>query len=147
MQNRLVRPENGRVLAGVCSGLAQWLSLDVTLMRVIFILLGILSGMGLPIYIVLWIIIPSAGDNINTKKDWSSRAGQMRDDFIQATSEPNMDALRIFGGVLVVAGCFYLFKEIKPEWFFWMNRGIFWAVALILIGVVLVIRSVKGDGK
>jgi phage shock protein C len=147
MQNRLVRPESGRVLAGVCIGLAQWLGLDVTLMRVIFILLGILSGMGLPIYIVLWIIIPSAGDNINTQKDWSSRAGQMRDDFIQATSAPNMDALRIFGGVLVVAGVFYLFKEIKPEWFFWMNRGIFWAVALILIGIVLVVRSVKGDGK
>ena len=147
MQNRLVRPENGRVLAGVCSGLAQWLGLDVTLMRVIFILLGILSGMGLPIYIVLWIIIPSAGETINTQKDWSSRAGQMRDDFIKATSEPNMDALRIFGGVLVVAGGFFLFKEIKPEWFFWMNKGIFWALALILIGAVLVIRSIKGDRK
>jgi phage shock protein C len=147
MQNRLVRPVGGRVLAGVCSGLAQWLGLDVTLMRVIFILLGLLTGMGLLIYIVLWIIIPSAGEDINAKRDWSSKAGQMRDDFIQATSAPNMDALRIFGAVLVGAGCFYLFKEIKPEWFFWMNKGMFWALALILIGVVLVIRSVKGDQK
>ncbi len=29
----------------------------------------------------------------------------MRDDFIQATSQPNMDALKIFGGVLVAIGC------------------------------------------
>jgi phage shock protein C len=145
MQNRLVRPESGRVLAGVCSGLAQWLGLDVTLMRLIFILLGIVTGMGLLVYIVLWVIIPSAGDDINAQKDWSARAGQMRDDFIQATSQPNMDALRIFGGVLVIAGGFYLFREIKPEWFFWANKGIFWAVALIAIGVVLVIRSAKGD--
>ena len=145
MQNRLVRPVSGRVLAGVCCGLAQWLGLDVTLMRVIFILLGIITGTGLLAYIVLWIIIPSASDDANTQKDWSSRAGQMRDDFIQATSQPNMDALRIFGGVLVIAGGFYLFKEIKPEWFFWANKGIFWASALILIGVVLVIRSIKGD--
>ncbi|MEI8132482.1 MAG: PspC domain-containing protein [Leptolinea sp.] len=147
MQNRLVRPEGGRVLAGVCSGLAQWLGLDVTIMRVIFILLGIITGMGIPAYIVLWVIIPSAGDDMNTQKDWSARAGQMRDDFIQATSQPNIDALRIFGGVLVIAGGFYLIKEIKPEWFFWANRGVFWAFALILIGVVLVIRSIKGDRK
>jgi phage shock protein C len=145
MQNRLVRPENGRVLAGVCSGLAQWLGLDVTLMRVIFILFGIVTGTGVLVYLVLWIIIPSSNDDVNVQKDWSSRAGQMRDDFIQATSKPNMDALRIFGGVLVIAGGFYLLREIKPDWFYWANKGVFWASALIIIGVVLVIRSAKGD--
>jgi hypothetical protein len=68
----------------------------------------------------------------------------MRDEFIQATSQPNMEALRVFGAVLVIAGIFFLFKEIRPEWFFWLNKGILWSGALILIGVVLVARSMKG---
>lgn len=144
MQNRLVRPESGRVLAGVCSGLAQWVGLDVSLMRVIFIILGILTGMGVLVYLILWVVIPSESETSSTQKDWSSRAGQMRDEFIQATNQPNMEALRVFGAVLVIAGIFFLFKEIRPEWFFWLNKGILWAGALILIGVVLVARSMKG---
>ncbi len=41
MQRRLVRPVNGRVLAGVCAGLADWIGLDVTLVRIIFLFLGL----------------------------------------------------------------------------------------------------------
>ncbi|HEX7555786.1 MAG TPA: PspC domain-containing protein [Leptolinea sp.] len=144
MQNRLVRPENGRVLAGVCAGLAIWLGLDVTLVRVIFIVLGIMTGVGVLVYLVLWVIVPAAGETTNSQGDLSARAGQMRDDFIKATSQPNMEALRIFGGILVAFGIFYLLKEIRPEWFFWANRGMFWAAALIIIGAVLVTRSIRG---
>lgn len=145
MQNRLVRPENGRVLAGVCAGLANWIGLDVTLVRIIFLFLGFMTGSGLLIYLILWIVMPSSNDSSTTQTDWSSRAGQMRDDFIHATSQPNMDALKIFGGVLVILGGFYLFKEIRPEWFFWANRSVLWALALIVIGAVFVIRSLRGD--
>ena len=144
MQNRLVRPQNGRVLAGVCAGLAVWVGLDVTLMRLIFLLLGVISGMGLLGYLILWLIIPAEGDESYSEGDWSNRVGRMRDEFVQSTSKPNMEALRIFGGVLVIIGGFALIKEIKPEWFFWANKGLFWAVALIAIGIILVMRSVRG---
>jgi phage shock protein C len=145
MQKNLVRPVNGRVLAGVCAGLADWIGLDVTLVRVIFLFLGFMTGMGFMIYVVLWVIMPSAGETTSTQTDWSSRAGQMRDDFIHATSQPNMDALKIFGGVLVALGVFYLVKEIRPEWFLWANRGVLWAGALILIGLIFLFRSVRGE--
>jgi phage shock protein C len=145
MQKNLVRPTSGRVLAGVCAGLADWIGLDVTLVRIIFLFLGFGTGMGLLIYLVLWVVIPSASESAGSQTDWSSRAGQMRDDFIQATSSPNMDALKIFGGVLVALGVFYLVKEIRPEWFLWANRGVLWAGALILIGMVFLYRSIRGD--
>ncbi len=145
MQRRLVRPVNGRVLAGVCAGLADWIGLDVTLVRIIFLFLGFMTGSGLLIYLVLWVIIPSANESLTSQTNWTSRAVQMRDDFIQATSQPNMDALKIFGGVLVALGFFYLAKEIKPEWFYWANRGVLWAGALILIGAVFIFRSIRGD--
>jgi len=145
MQSRLVRPENGRVLAGVCAGLAQWIGLDVTLVRIIFLFLGIWTGMGGLIYLVLWVVMPSSMETPGIQTDWSMRAGQMRDDFIQATSKPNMDALKIFGGVLVALGLFYLVKEIRPEWFYWANRGVIWALVLIIIGAIFVIRALRGE--
>jgi phage shock protein C len=145
MQSRLVRPENGRVLAGVCAGLANWIGLDVTLVRIIFLFLGFMTGSGLLIYIILWVVMPSSNESSTAQTDWSSRAGQMRDDFIQATSKPNMDALKIFGGVLVALGVFYLAKEVSPQWFYWANRGVVWALALIVIGAVFVFRAIRGD--
>jgi len=145
MQSRLVRPENGRVLAGVCAGLANWIGLDVTLVRIIFLFLGFMTGSGMLIYIILWVVMPSSNESSTAQTDWSSRAGQMRDDFIQATSKPNMDALKIFGGVMVALGIFYLVKEISPQWFYWANRGVVWALALIVIGAVFVFRAIRGD--
>lgn len=145
MQNRLVRPENGRVLAGVCAGLANWIGIDVTLVRIIFLFLGFMTGTGLLIYLVLWVVIPSANESPNSQTDWASRAGQMRDDFIQATSKPNMDAMKIFGGVLVALGGFYLIREIQPEWFFWVNKSVVWALILIVIGGIFIFRSIRGD--
>ncbi len=76
MQRRLVRPVNGRVLAGVCAGLADWIGLDVTLVRIIFLFLGFMTGSGLLIYLVLWVIIPSANESLTSQTNWTSRAVQ-----------------------------------------------------------------------
>ncbi|NJN26258.1 MAG: PspC domain-containing protein [Cyclobacteriaceae bacterium] len=49
-----------RVLGGVCGGLANWLGWDVTLVRVLYILLSIISAAfpGTIVYIILWIAMP-----------------------------------------------------------------------------------------
>jgi phage shock protein C len=57
---RLLRPRNGRMVAGVASGLAQYFGLDVTLIRLIWVLLLIPGGLpGIVPYIICWIVIPS----------------------------------------------------------------------------------------
>src|ERR1700681_1230072 len=57
---RLTRPAYGRKLAGVCSGLAQYFDVDVTLVRLLFAVSTIFTcGLGLLAYIVAWIIMPS----------------------------------------------------------------------------------------
>ncbi len=58
---RLVRIEEGRMLAGVCAGLAQYLGMDVTLVRLIFVLLAFFASGGLLLYIILWLIMPMEG--------------------------------------------------------------------------------------
>ena len=50
-----------RNIAGVCGGIAEFLGLDATLVRVLYVLLSIVPGTlvgGLIVYIVLWAVIP-----------------------------------------------------------------------------------------
>lgn len=56
---RLVRPRQGRMLAGVCQGLANAYVWDVTWVRVITVLLTIFAGgLGLVAYVVFWVVMP-----------------------------------------------------------------------------------------
>jgi phage shock protein C len=57
-QRRLVRPRAGRVIAGVCQGIANMYGWDVTLIRVLAVLLAFFSGIGLLAYIVIWVVAP-----------------------------------------------------------------------------------------
>ncbi len=54
---RLVRPRRGKMIAGVCAGVADWLGWDVTTVRLAFILFGVF-GAGEVAYIILWILAP-----------------------------------------------------------------------------------------
>lgn len=55
-----VRPQEGRMLAGVCAGIAERWQLDVTLVRIIAAVLAVLSGVGLAAYVAAWLLTPSA---------------------------------------------------------------------------------------
>ena len=53
----LVRPKEGRVIAGVAAGLADRFGMSRTAMRVLFVVLTVL-GFPLLVYPILWIVIP-----------------------------------------------------------------------------------------
>jgi phage shock protein PspC (stress-responsive transcriptional regulator) len=56
----LIRPRSGRVLGGVCAGLARRFGLDPWLARILFLaILMILPGSQILIYPLLWILMPS----------------------------------------------------------------------------------------
>lgn len=55
----LVRPRRGRVIAGVCAGIADRFAWSRTTVRVLFVIFG-LVGAGELAYIVLWILMPNA---------------------------------------------------------------------------------------
>jgi phage shock protein C len=59
-QNGLVRPQQGRVLGGVCAGLGQRFGLKPWTARILFVLLlMVVPGSQILIYPVLWILMPS----------------------------------------------------------------------------------------
>ncbi len=49
-----------RKIAGVCGGLGEWLDVDPVFLRVAFILLALLAGLGIAVYILLWLFLPRA---------------------------------------------------------------------------------------
>jgi len=58
-RRRLLRPRVGRKIAGVCLGFAEYFDVDVTLVRLVWLLLGILAfPVGLIGYGVAWIVMP-----------------------------------------------------------------------------------------
>ncbi|WP_033345095.1 PspC domain-containing protein [Catenuloplanes japonicus] len=59
----LVRPRQGRLLAGVCAGLGRRFGLDANVARLLFVLvLLVIPGSQLLIYPVLWLLMPSEDD-------------------------------------------------------------------------------------
>lgn len=56
--NGLVRPRRGKVIAGVCAGIARRLNTSPTLVRVAFIVSVVLPGPQFLIYVGLWILMP-----------------------------------------------------------------------------------------
>lgn len=74
-QKQLYRVEEDKIFSGVCAGLAEYLNMDVGLVRVLFVLTFILSGF-IPVvivYIVLAVMLPSKRElqfkNNKTKKN------------------------------------------------------------------------------
>lgn len=57
---RLVRPKKGRVIAGVAMAIANYLNIDVVVIRLILVLLLLPGGLpGLLPYVLAWLVIPS----------------------------------------------------------------------------------------
>lgn len=59
-KRRLYRDESNKMIGGVCSGIASWLNIDPTIVRVLFAIISFGGfGSGIIIYILLWIFLPS----------------------------------------------------------------------------------------
>ena len=73
-RKRLLRPRAGRKIAGVCAGFAEYFDLDVALVRVIWLLVAVFTGVGLLAYPIAWIVMPEeppmlpapAGEHVTT---------------------------------------------------------------------------------
>ena len=69
-KNPLRRSRDQRMIAGVCGGFAEWLGWDVTLVRILYIVLSILSAAfpGMLAYLILWIVMPDADPVASTQQ-------------------------------------------------------------------------------
>ena len=58
----LQRSNRHKMIAGVCGGLAEWLGWDVTLVRILYVIVSVVSVAfpGILVYIILWVLMPRA---------------------------------------------------------------------------------------
>ena len=63
MEKKLYRSTQNKMIAGVCAGLAEYLNIDPTIIRLIWALIG-LSGAGIVAYLIAAIIIPEKPSDI-----------------------------------------------------------------------------------
>ena len=49
---------NNKMVAGVCSGLGEYLGIDPTIVRIVYVLMILFGGFGLLLYVILWLVMP-----------------------------------------------------------------------------------------
>jgi phage shock protein PspC (stress-responsive transcriptional regulator) len=72
---RLRRPLHDRMVAGVAAAIADYLDVDVTLVRIVIAVLTIAGGAGVAVYIAGWLLIPEEGSDHSIADDFIGSIG------------------------------------------------------------------------
>jgi len=153
---RLERSNANRVIAGVCGGIAEYLAVDPTLVRVVFVVLAFFGGIGLLAYIVLLILMPLPGRAApfsSTPPPASSNATAGSEaDHAAATAavapvDPAIHAAeaerrRMAVGYLLI-GLGVLFLLSNAGMFRFVQWQFLWPLVLIGIGVLFLVQRVR----
>lgn len=136
-QEQLTRSQSDRMVAGVCGGLANYLGIDPTLVRLAFVLLFLASGIGLPIYLILWVVMPNGP---SAEEDMIKIANDSYDPSVYKTENTDRKPAVTVGVVFILLGIFFLFSKLG-----WFSSGL-WVVLLIGAGVYLLVRQLRATG-
>lgn len=153
MENRLYRSRSNQMIGGVCGGLGQYLKIDATLIRLFFVLLALGSGMGVFLYLILWVVVPYEGegeiggrDTIRGGADeMAERMRTMGTDIQRALREPNPKTGLIVGAALIIIGGVVLIDNLNLPWLQWLDFGTLWPILLILGGGLLIWRRIRNS--
>jgi len=114
---QLVRPQDGRVIAGVALAVADRLGMSVGAVRLIWFILGFFGGFGLLLYIAGWLLIRDEGAEQSIAEDVTDRLG---------------DSTAWLGiGLIVIAGVVLI------TMLGWVRSDLAWAVAFLSVGILM----------
>ncbi len=137
---RLTRSKSDKVIAGVCGGLGAYLDIDSTLVRLAFVILLFASGIGLPIYVILWIIMPEADSDSHFDGEVIQKnLGEIGDSISSGLA--GIDRRATVGILLVLLGAFFLFNQLG--WLNWISGAVFWPLVIIGFGIFMLIKRNK----
>jgi phage shock protein C len=163
---RLTRSRDDRMIAGVAGGLAEYLDIDPSIVRVVWALLVFAWGFGLLAYIVMAIVVPEE-DEIPGGQPWaapgstaagSTAPGSTATGATDPTAgsplsprEARRAARRarsgdegrtvaiVGGGLLVLIGAAFLLREFIPA----IDFDFFWPLVLVVLGIVIVVGALR----
>lgn len=131
MNKKLQRDTKNKVIGGVCSGLANYFEIDVSLIRVLFAIALLIFGSGFGVYIVLWIIIPEA--DAGSDAETNTTADSLVSDVGKNSGEKRSSL--VAGLILIFLGAFGLVHRYVPQ----VDWRTLWPVLLIVLGLFLII--------
>ncbi len=138
MENKLYRDEQNKTIGGVCAGLSDYFNIDVSWIRVIF-LIALFMSVGFPAYLIFWIVVPAKKPDFKPFADYTVPP-PVQVPFAPIKKKPSNAAI-VFGAVLVIMGTIFLLCQFDliPDWEYWK----LWPVIFIAIGVMLIFTSVN----
>ena len=74
----LTRRRDDRMLAGVAAGIAGYVGVDALLIRIAFAVLAIVGGVGIPLYVACWLLIPDEGTTESIATEFTSGMHEWR---------------------------------------------------------------------
>ena len=145
MTGRLYKSGTDRMWSGVSGGIAEYLDIDSTFVRIGWVIVGFLTaGFAIIAYVVLVIIVPERPEEVAVQ---SYEAGDRTASPQEAAGAKERGRQRslIFGAVLVAVGGLFLAHNFGL--FDWFDIGRFWPVVLILLGLLLIVRRIGGPKR
>jgi phage shock protein C len=145
MEKRLYRSKRSRVFGGVAGGLGEYFNIDPVIMRVIFVIVTLMHGLGILAYIIMWIVIPEEPFElaypINNETTGENKNADDNINNIPAAPKKSTGSL-VFGVILIAIGFLFLADRFIPRFSF----DDFFPVVIIAIGGFLVLNSLKNRG-
>ena len=149
MNRRLYKSTTERVISGVAGGVAEYLDADPTIVRVIWALLALLTGgVFFVLYIVMWIVVPEgAASSVLPAEGADPVTGQPGAAAPATWSAQPMHRHRrgsgggswLVGLILIGLGLYFLAREYFPT----VNLDRLWPLGLVLLGILLLLVSMR----
>ena len=136
MVKNIYRSRGQKVLGGVCGGIGEYFNIDPVLVRLIWIGLTILGGLGFIMYLVCWLIVPLEPKTGNTKLS--------SEDLKVYAETHGREGNKRLGYLMIVIGlAVFLFGIMTKfsRFFLRLPPYTIFALFLIIVGIVLVGRS------
>jgi len=146
MNRRLFRSLNDKVIGGVAGGVAEYLELDPSIVRVVWAVLAIFTaGVFFVLYIVMWIVVPmgpdrplAEGEAVDSGSSGTSSAAGVAPRAYQARRRSGGGSW-VFGLILIGLGSYFLAREYLPE----IDLDRLWPLGLVAIGIALLLVAVR----
>lgn len=139
---KLYRSRRQQIIAGVCGGIAEYFQVDVTLVRLAWALIFFAGGTGGLLYLIAWIIIPTAPAEISDRPDAASSREEQpaTGEAAERPAGKPDERGRIVGLLLIGLGAYFLLENILPR----LNFGKLWPFGLVALGVIVLLGG-KGE--
>jgi phage shock protein C len=131
MSKRLFRNRYDKKIAGVSSGLAEYFDVDSSLVRIAFILLTFLNGVGILAYIVFWIALPEHSFAVANQTIPQDEMNS----FVtpESTNRSKRNGTFILGLTLIALGCLFLLDRVFPQ----ISGEDYLAISMIVCGSIV----------